>query len=99
MYLIVWRFQVIPERRSEFLRCYATAGEWSKLFAKAPGWRGTELVALDGTTDIFLTIDRWDSIEAWDRFRADFAAEYEALDRICEGLTLKEEKVGAGVSL
>ena len=99
MYLLVWRFQVIPERRNEFLRRYASTGEWSKFFARSAGWRGTELVALEGTTDIFLTIDRWDSIEAWDRFRAEFAAEYEALERTCEGLTLKEEQVGAGVSL
>ena len=98
MYLIIWRFQILPERRSEFLRRYASDGEWARLFARASGWRGTELVALEGTTDIFLTIDRWDSAEAWTRFRADFAAEYEALDQASEELTLKEEKVGAGVS-
>ena len=99
MYLIVWKFQILPERRSEFLRRYASEGEWSRLFARAMGWQGTTLVALEGTTDIFLTIDRWESLDAWHRFRADFATEYEALDLACAGLTLMEERVGAGVSL
>ncbi len=99
MYIIVWRFQVLPERRSEFLRRYASDGEWARLFARAPGWLETELVALEGTPDTFLTIDRWETADAWERFRAEFAQEYEALDLACEGLTLLEEKVGAGVTL
>ena len=99
MYIIIWRFRVRPEKRAEFLRRYASEGDWARLFARAPEWRGTDLVALEGTSDIFLTIDRWDSIEAWTRFRTDCATDYEALDLACEGLTVTEEKVGAGVSL
>jgi heme-degrading monooxygenase HmoA len=98
MYLILWRFDVHPARRDEFVRRYAADGDWARLFARADGYRGTELLTLEDATDSFLTIDRWDSAEAWARFRSTFATEYEALDLGCEGLTLKEERIGAGVS-
>lgn len=98
MYLIVWRFQVRPERRTEFVRRYASDGDWARLFAHASGYRGTELVLLDGSDDLYLTIDRWDSPEAWASFRSDFREDYEHLDLACEGMTLKEERLGAGVS-
>lgn len=98
MYTIIWRFQVRPERRAEFVRRYASDGDWARLFARAPGYRGTDLVALDGSDDTFLTIDRWDSPETWTRFRSEFQEEYQQLDLACEGMTLKEERLGAGVS-
>lgn len=99
MYLLIWRFRVRPERRDEFLRRYAADGDWATLFGRSEEYVGTELLQADGELDAFLTIDRWHSREGWDRFRATCRAEYEALDKACEGLTLEEEKVGVGVTL
>ena len=98
MYLIVWEFTVAPEHRAEFVRRYASDGDWARLFARSSEFQGTQLIADESEPTRFLTIDRWDSLEAWTTFRHEFAAEYEALDLACEGLTLNEEKVGAGVS-
>lgn len=99
MYVIIWRFRIDPDQRAEFLRRYAADGEWARLFRRSEEYLGTELLALDGALDHFMTIDRWTAPEAWERFRTRYAPEYQALDRECEGLTVEEERIGAGVPL
>jgi hypothetical protein len=42
----------------------------------------------------FLTIDRWDSAEAWAAFRRAWGDEYAALDRRCQELTVAEGEIG-----
>ena len=39
-------------------------------------------------------LNRWESEAAFEEFRQQFAAQYEALDRECEGLTQTETKIG-----
>ncbi len=94
MLVILWEFRVRPEMLSEFLSAYAPGGDWDLLFRRAEGYLSTELLRdeLDGTR--FLTIDRWDSREARDRFRLQFGEPYEALDRNCEDYTVEETPVG-----
>ncbi len=43
----------------------------------------------------YLTLDFWESREAYDAFRAQHAAEYAAIDRECEALTAEEKALGA----
>jgi hypothetical protein len=43
---------------------------------------------------VYLTIDRWPSAAAFDRFRQDFGADYERLDAVLEGLATRETRVG-----
>jgi len=42
----------------------------------------------------FVTVDDWESDEHYQAFRTRFSSEYEALDKICEGLTSEETAVG-----
>jgi heme-degrading monooxygenase HmoA len=93
-FTIVWRFTIHPESKVRFESIYGPNGAWAVLFARSAGYRGTEL--LRGTSDpnSYLTIDRWESEAAFEEFRRQFAAEYEALDRQCEGLTQTEAKIG-----
>ena len=42
----------------------------------------------------FVTIDSWSSVEEYDAFRVTYASEYAALDRLCEGLTVRETHIG-----
>ncbi len=44
--------------------------------------------------DRYVTIDRWESEEAFKDFRASFAEEFERLDRDGEHLTLEETPLG-----
>lgn len=99
MYLIIWQFQVAPEKRAEFARRYASDGDWARLFGRSAEWQGTELLAVEGEPGAFFTIDRWASPGAWERFKSTHAADYDALDRKCEGLTLEERRIGGGVAI
>jgi len=42
-----------------------------------------------------MTIDRWESEDAFRAFRKDHDSAYEALDRACGELTSRETRVGA----
>jgi hypothetical protein len=43
----------------------------------------------------FLTIDRWDSRSAYERFRRERGSDYARLDAACEALTVQEDFLGA----
>ena len=92
MIAILWRYDVRPERIVDFERTYAANGDWAKLFAKAAGYLGTEL--LRERQGVYLTIDRWCAQGDFDSFLGAHRADYEALDKICDGWTLKEERLG-----
>lgn len=94
MVVIVWAFRVRPERLSEFLSANAPGGEWDRLFRRGEGFLSVELLQDERDETRFLTIDRWVSREARDRFRLRFREEYDALDRKCEDLTLEEAPIG-----
>jgi quinol monooxygenase YgiN len=94
MLIIVWQFRVRPERLSEFLSANSPGGDWERLFRRGEGFLSAELLRDEGDETRFLTIDRWASREARDRFLARFRDEYEALDRKCEDLTLEETRIG-----
>lgn len=93
-YTYIWSFQVRPDRVEEFLRHYDSAGSWALLFRRAPGYIGTRLLRDRHDSLRFITIDDWESEEHYRAFRARFSAEYEALDRTCEGLTATEAPLG-----
>jgi heme-degrading monooxygenase HmoA len=91
-----WKFVVRPDRVAEFERHYDANGTWVALFRRARGFVRTELYRGTSRTNEFVTIDVWESEEAYHAFRATYAREYEALDREMEGLTVSEEKVESG---
>jgi Antibiotic biosynthesis monooxygenase len=90
----LWEFSVLPARQPEFVSHYGPDGSWVRLFRLAQGYLGTEL--LNDRTDPlrYVTIDRWQTAEHWHAFRRQFSAQYEALDRRCEGLTAREVPLG-----
>ena len=93
-FTIVWRFTIDPESKVRFESIYGPNGAWAVLFARSAGYRGTELLRNTSEPNSYLTIDRWESEAAFEEFRQQFAAQYEALDRECEGLTQSETKIG-----
>jgi heme-degrading monooxygenase HmoA len=87
-----WSFQVRPGRERKFEAMYGPEGDWVRLLRRGDGYIGTEVWRRgDG---VYLTIDRWRSEEAYEAFRAGFAAELEEVDRRGEKLTKVEELVG-----
>jgi len=92
MYVVIWEFRVDPSHRTAFEQAYGPSGDWVKLFSNDPEFRGTQLLH-DGKR--YLTVDSWTGKAAYDAFRAQFAAQYAALDARCEAYTIEENPIGA----
>jgi uncharacterized protein len=91
---IVWEFEVAPEHRERFLERYAPGGDWARLFARHDGYRGTTLLASLARQGLYVVTDRWHDEAAFEAFRFDHGADYDALDAECEALTLAERPLG-----
>ena len=92
MILSIWRYRAAEGRAAEFEQVYGPEGDWAKLFVRAPGYLGTELLrSADGD---YVTLDRWQDRRSWDEFKSAFGDEYAALDAACEVLTVQEESLG-----
>lgn len=94
MIATVWRFHVHSESASAFERIYGPHGDWARLFARAEGYAGTELLRLDGKELIYLTVDRWNSTADYERAKLELDAEYAELDSRCEDYTSEEAWLG-----
>ena len=90
----VWEYEVPAESEAEFLRHYAPDGTWAGLFGRAQGYRGTQLYRDRRRAGRYVTVDHWADETAYLEFRRAFAAEFEALDRACAGLTRHEAHLG-----
>ena len=95
MWQIVWEFRVAEEHRAEFEQVYGPAGDWAKLFARSPEFRGTTLLADPAVPGRYLTLDLWTNAKAFEEFQQQFRPEYLELDERCGNLTQYEMKVGA----
>lgn len=87
-----------PERREEFIDLYGPGGRWVALFRQASGYLDTQLLQDRDEADRFITIDRWESREAFTKFRDRFADEFARLDSLGEKLTLDEAIIGEFVA-
>ncbi len=96
MYVIVWKYEVSPSQDESFKSAYGSAGDWATLFSRGSGYIGTELIAV-GPSD-YITIDRWQSIEDFERFLTGNRADYQDLDEACAVFTVKEELIGQGLA-
>lgn len=92
--MLLWSFDVAPARVADFERLYGPDGDWARLFARSPDYRGTELLRDARRPGHYLTIDRWTSRAAFDAFQREWQAEYAALDRAGAVLTTAETPVG-----
>jgi len=92
--MYMWEFLVALGREEAFERAYGSDGEWVALFRRAPGYVRTELHRDQTNPRRYVTIDYWESREAWEAFRARFAHDFEAIDARCAGWTTAETEIG-----
>ena len=97
-YTYIWAFEVHAEHADVFRKHYGEGGAWAQLFRRAHGYLGTQLLEDESDPLRFITIDTWSSADDYEAFRADYAAEYAAIDRLCEGFTKRETLIGHFVS-
>lgn len=93
-YTYLWEFLVRPEKTSLFEHLYGAEGDWDALFQRAAGYIDTRLLRDRSVANRYITIDRWDSDQAYQQFRKDFAEEYRVLDERCEELAVEERSLG-----
>jgi len=99
MIATLWRFRVRAESVAEFERVYGPSGDWAQLFAQAPGYAGTELLALHGEPGVYITIDRWHAEADFHNAKTLLERDYAALDRRCEAYTSEETWLGLYANL
>jgi heme-degrading monooxygenase HmoA len=93
---LIWEYVVRPDHRREFEMVYGPNGAWATLFSRADGYLGTDLYRHHTDADRYLTVDRWTTRAAFERFSERWRDEYEALDLRCAGYTEREERLSAG---
>ena len=93
-FIYMWAYRVSPQRADHFRRLYGPEGAWVRLFRQAPGYVDTHLYRDRNDGDRYVTIDQWESEEAFMGFRVRFAKEFERLDKDGEHLTLEETPLG-----
>ena len=98
-YMYAWEYEVRPDKLPEFLAAYGPKGSWVELFQGSPGYIQTELHRDRGNPNRYLTLDYWESVEAWDDFRRSHSREFEALDGRCEAFVLRESEIGRFVRI
>lgn len=94
VYVYIWEYVVSPGRVEEFIEMYGPGGPWVRLFDGAPGYLGTDLLRDRVNCNRFLTVDRWESVEAFAGSRARSEYQFAHLDRLGEELTLEETQIG-----
>lgn len=94
MIAILWEYSVPLEHVADFERHYDSSGTWVIFFRKAAAYHGTALLRDDETPGRFMTLDYWDSFDAYQTFSAEHEAEYRRIDAMCASLTSSERRVG-----
>jgi heme-degrading monooxygenase HmoA len=94
-YSYVWEFHVSVEHQAAFEQHYGPEGSWVQLFRRSPGFRETLLLIDRSNSGRYLTVDRWQSEQAYLDFRGAFSAQYAGLDADCGKLTTAETFLGA----
>lgn len=94
MYVVIWKYSVKKEKRTEFEGAYGRNGLWAAFFRRASGYRETELLLSTDSPSEYLTIDRWNDSKSYESFLAEHQVEYKDIDKRCTDLTDSEQMVG-----
>lgn len=95
MFLALWEFDVKQGCDERFESVYGPNGDWARLFRRDPAYQRTLLLRDPSRERSYLTCDFWENWEACKAFMLANSDAYQALDKICEGLTTAERKIGA----
>jgi heme-degrading monooxygenase HmoA len=94
MFVAVFAYEVPSDLLFEFEAESGPSGGWSELFARAPGYLGSELLRDRATPGRYLVLDRWESDAARDAFLQRWAGVYAAHSQECERLYASEVDLG-----
>lgn len=95
MFLVVWEFEVRPECEDRFRSVYGSDGDWVQFFRGDANYQLSILVQDPSRSHVYLTLDFWNTREAYESFKQRHHEAYMSLDRACEGLSLGERHIGS----
>jgi hypothetical protein len=95
MFLVLWEFDVKQGCKERFESVYGPDGDWARLFRHDPAYQRTLLLRDPFRERTYMTCDFWENRKAYKTFLLANSDAYQALDKICEGLTSAERKIGA----
>lgn len=95
MFLVLWEFDVKPGFESRFETAYGPGGDWAQFFRRDPHYRETRLLRELSRPNAYMTLDVWDSQSAYEKFQQQNREAYLALDRSCEAMTVRENRLGS----
>jgi hypothetical protein len=90
LFLTLWEFEVKSGCEELFEQAHGPEGEWVRLFRRDARYRGTRLLRDAGRERVYVTMDMWESPEAYEEFREKWAAECAEVDKKCDRLTVGE---------
>ncbi|MBN4081200.1 hypothetical protein JYT44_02425 [Caldithrix abyssi] len=90
----IWEYIVPNEYLTDFIKTYSPDGDWVKLFQQCQGYIKTELIRDIYQPDRFITIDFWQSHNAFSAMKETIGDEYKKLDKHCEAFTSSENHLG-----
>ena|ERR1700757_2019590 len=93
-YVAIWEFLVKGDCQAQFEAVYGPKGEWAIFFEQDPAYCGTDLVRDVQNNRRYVTLDYWNSRQAYEEFRSKQAAGYREIDARCESLTERETNLG-----
>lgn len=77
---IVWEFVVRDEAQGQFELTFGPGGAWSRLFARAPGFRGTTVLRDTRSPRRYMVIDLWETEAQHEHAVTQHRAEYASLE-------------------
>ena len=94
MLVVVWEYLARPERVEEFESFYRPDGPWGELFRNCPAFVSSTLMKDLLQPRRFLVADRWTSVEVYEEFKRERAAEYRDLSDRGARLFEREAEIG-----
>lgn len=91
---IVWEFSISADNKGQLELVFGPGGAWSKVYAAAPGFRGTTVMRDIGQAARYLVVSVWDSEAAHEAANEANAPAYASLVETLKQLTVSQVEVG-----
>jgi heme-degrading monooxygenase HmoA len=94
MFVALWEYEVKPGGEERFEKAYGPEGGWARLFRSDANYIDTRLLRDPFRPTNYLTLDFWNSREAYEQFMATHKKQYKALDAEAKEFASKERRIG-----
>ena len=99
MVAVVWQFETIPERSSEFERFYGADGEWTKLSRRSRSFLGSSFLKDVAIPGRYLLVEYWSEMLVYEKHLVDFEREMKALEERRQEFLVHVEPAGVYAAL